>query len=588
MLVVKGISDSVAITRILDDGATKYVGNINVNDFSADVKKHGEGIDFKNKNKVLTGCLWGDGMINDVVITKDNATNLVKDLIKACSGGGGGSEGDFITQEELDEQLSNYIFNGNNEKPIIITSESFEIESDEIHLTTSDGNANFSLNEDGANININGEDAKFTINGNEPLYHDTSTEDEIMLKSDEFVQLSTEDSVITIHSNSVDIDSENLNYNGSPILTEYRGIYLDDNNNLNISANDVIIDSQDAVTIRNGSDNITMQNGNVSIFATNDLLIGSVDNNIIANGNIILENDKKLLGKATDGTQYNLAEISRFTDLNHPIADFGSASAHFNINCHSDHRPTIQLNGESGEESHEIAFRSEGVTVIPQSFFNPSLNSDGTLTMPEITFSDIQKIYVGYSGGNKLDAYFAFVESINAFSIDEDIAIFEYSFDRIIDGNIVRANVQVSGTDQSLITRGTYVSYPLTALSVNNAVSGALNTEGAIVEYAIPGTICIISIEYKTNSTAQVRVRTSQSNMAMSIYRTSVYNGVSEGASFDSQNIDSTGTIVDDTVYVESNDRVRLDISIGLQWYIAELWTVRSGATAFIKCDRII
>lgn len=55
---------------------------------------------------------------------------------------------------------------------------------------------------------------------------------------------------------------------------------------------------------------------------------------------IVLENHDVLLGKGTDGTQYNLAMISKWNK-----ADFGSASVPFNING-SEERPTYNDNEE--------------------------------------------------------------------------------------------------------------------------------------------------------------------------------------------------------------------------------------------------
>lgn len=76
------------------------------------------------------------------------------------------------------------------------------------------------------------------------------------------------------------------------------------------------------------------------------------NNDVRFRNDLYLRNDSNVFGIDTDGSAFNLIELSRFN-----IIDFGSSGHHFNIN--SEDRPTVQLPGESGTESHGIAYIEE-------------------------------------------------------------------------------------------------------------------------------------------------------------------------------------------------------------------------------------
>lgn len=76
------------------------------------------------------------------------------------------------------------------------------------------------------------------------------------------------------------------------------------------------------------------------------------DDEVRLRKDLILANDANVFGTDLMGRLFNLVELSRYD-----IIDMGSSSKHFNIN--SSDRPTVQLIGETGAESHPIAFQSE-------------------------------------------------------------------------------------------------------------------------------------------------------------------------------------------------------------------------------------
>lgn len=81
------------------------------------------------------------------------------------------------------------------------------------------------------------------------------------------------------------------------------------------------------------------------------------NNDIAARNNIILNNDNKLLGTTLEGSNINLIECSRFTDEGHPIVDISSTSSHITFSAID--RPNVQLQGESGNHNHQMAYLSE-------------------------------------------------------------------------------------------------------------------------------------------------------------------------------------------------------------------------------------
>ena len=69
---------------------------------------------------------------------------------------------------------------------------------------------------------------------------------------------------------------------------------------------------------------------------------------------IILKNDDLLLGTNTSGGSANIAMINKWD-----IVDLGTSSLPINLNTPKDVRPTVQEEGQSGEQAHKIAYLSD-------------------------------------------------------------------------------------------------------------------------------------------------------------------------------------------------------------------------------------
>lgn len=78
------------------------------------------------------------------------------------------------------------------------------------------------------------------------------------------------------------------------------------------------------------------------------------DSNLPERKAIVLKNGDVILGGNLEGGTSSLVQLNRWG-----VADFGSASVPFNINTPKDVRPTVQEAGQSGEESHKIAYLSD-------------------------------------------------------------------------------------------------------------------------------------------------------------------------------------------------------------------------------------
>lgn len=81
------------------------------------------------------------------------------------------------------------------------------------------------------------------------------------------------------------------------------------------------------------------------------------NDDINARANIILKNDNKLLLTTQSGGTINGIECSRFSDEGHSIVDIGSTTAHVTISAID--RPNVQLQVESGNHDHQMAFLAD-------------------------------------------------------------------------------------------------------------------------------------------------------------------------------------------------------------------------------------
>lgn len=78
------------------------------------------------------------------------------------------------------------------------------------------------------------------------------------------------------------------------------------------------------------------------------------DSNLPERKAIVLKNGDVILGGNLEGGTSSLVQLNRWG-----VADFGSSSVPFNINTPKDVRPTVQEAGQSGEETHKIAYLSD-------------------------------------------------------------------------------------------------------------------------------------------------------------------------------------------------------------------------------------
>lgn len=137
-------------------------------------------------------------------------------------------------------------------------------------------------------------------------------------------------------------------------ITSGQRIYLTNSGNSNIGQNS---DTNTTEITGNGVGGINLISANGTVKANGgEVVVYDANNAIQAKSYIFLPNDRGLQGYGADGTSHNLIEKSRFG-----IIDAGSTRVPFNIS--SSIRPTVQLSGETGAESHEIAFVGDLDTI---------------------------------------------------------------------------------------------------------------------------------------------------------------------------------------------------------------------------------
>ncbi len=88
-----------------------------------------------------------------------------------------------------------------------------------------------------------------------------------------------------------------------------------------------------------------------------DVVKYEANDTVALRSHIILKNSQSLLGTALNGGQYNIAQVSEWEWLGHDIVDIGSTSAHLTFN--SIDRPNVQLQGESGNHLHQMAYLAD-------------------------------------------------------------------------------------------------------------------------------------------------------------------------------------------------------------------------------------
>jgi hypothetical protein len=121
-----------------------------------------------------------------------------------------------------------------------------------------------------------------------------------------------------------------------------------------------------------------------------------------------------------------------------------------------------------------------------------------------------------------------------------------------------------------------YLSVVQDATSVP-AVLGVYDT-GLSINVQISGSTAVISI-----------ANTSDTPITFSLYRHSVYDGVSEGQSSNATSLTPGSTIsVDGTVYTASNDIATIEIGLGDSWYRAHVWVSDGGVRTRIIITKVI
>lgn len=100
---------------------------------------------------------------------------------------------------------------------------------------------------------------------------------------------------------------------------------------------------------------------------------------------IVLKNNDMLLGESKNGTSVNLAMVNNWN-----VVDLGSSSLPINLNTPKGVRPTVQEQGQSGEEANKIAYESdvEAISASLSGYSTIDHNHDASYAKIEHTHNE--------------------------------------------------------------------------------------------------------------------------------------------------------------------------------------------------------
>lgn len=203
-------------------------------------------------------------------------------------------------------------------------------------------------------------------------------------------------------------------------------------------------------------------------------------------------------------------------------------------------------------------------SLVPTSTILFDLGSE-SLTWNLGYINEIHTTEIISTGDIHADGLYANSININNATVVENITV-----TRI---NNINLTSEGDGTSY-LANDGTYKS----VTSPYTYKEGSITASDSSVELEIGNTGLTLGVEYKDGATGRVRLKGTSVDVVADVYRTSVYNGASEGQAFDNTTFTTTGTLIDDTIYLASNDRITVDIGVGSDFYEAVILVSQAGA----------
>lgn len=305
-------------------------------------------------------------------------------------------------------------------------------------------------------------------------------------------------------------------------------------------------------------------------------------------GNIELREKTKILGTNENNVQYEILGLNEY-NINGDIYDkveVGSESLHLNLNTNNDPNfgEYITIDTPSGKQIN--ATFNEGILKLDSKYFTP-VGGD-SLSLQGITVEEIQDLYRKYQNGltvlgtNKN----GFVNvSVERFNVNDNTITFIYNF-AIADYNNNVVNIYqalISAVIGSNIATPVQLihSYILPSGEINtsngNVVGSLTSTSSGIVELPIDDTRIYFRLRYSSSTLCNLYVLSPSGVQIADIRRSSIYgDGVAQGKSFDTFEVNSTEEFVDD-ILSNTNDTVEIMLGWNDRVYVIKIFISGSG-----------
>lgn len=252
-------------------------------------------------------------------------------------------------------------------------------------------------------------------------------------------------------------------------------------------------------TIKNNSSNIIKLNSEISnetMRASNveaDLSgrLDKVEENkvdVIDLGNnrkaITLKNNDLLLGTDTKGSTYNIAMLSKWD-----VVDLGTSSLPINLNTPKDVRPTVQEQGQSGEEAHKIAYLSD-VEAVKGSI--PSLEGYATEESVEAVKAIIPSLD-GYATEESVNEVKASIPSLEGYATEEWVKEKGYLTEHQ-DISKLATKEEVDEITKNVVKYNEAVDKKVVLLDNGDLIMGKVNLDSAIQPIPSATTLTLLQL----------------------------------------------------------------------------------------------
>lgn len=217
--------------------------------------------------------------------------------------------------------------------------------------------------------------------------------------------------------------------------------------------------------------------------------------------------------------------------------------------------------GYPAMDKQVLATFTEGVLQLPENFFNPVDDGSGKLVIEGVTLADLNTLAIKYNAGLHPVAKDPSVLTFRTtrLVITADVAYFDYNFLKVNGEKVQRYVVSVTGTSANVNTlRCELTTWDIGSLPISFYLPYGNGTPANVL---ISDSGIQLNVNYKDTASCGATISAPNGDITiLNAYRTSIYNGVSEGQVLPGQTVTSTPVNVDDTIYASFNDECTIRI----------------------------